>query len=218
MYSVFQDFGHYSDFPLLHEATSTIEGLIGLVEEGYESTFTVEDANGRVLASITNRRIIGRITKQSWGGRKGDDAIFVAEEDFDATDAILLMDYDDLIKIEDNDESSDSIGTDHVSWSGPHEVRITDSICAFFGVNEIDEITRENFEYVRAERNPQASTEVVMNVTSEIRLRVAPGVSVESIAANLEIVITSQTPGIFIAGSKLIDHKFVEPDPTPAQG
>ncbi len=57
-----------------------------------------------------------------------------------------------------------------------------------------------------------------MNVTSEVRLRVASGVSVESIAANLAIAIVSRTPGVIVSGSSMIDHKFVEPASTPAQG
>lgn len=206
MYSVFKNFGHYSDFPHLHEATSAIEGLIGPAEDG-ETTFTVKDKKGRVLASVTNRRITGTFIKQEWGGRKGDDAILIAEEDFDATDAILLMDYHDLIKVKDHDESSDSIGQDHVSWSGPCEVRLGYSICDFFGVDEISEITQENFEYVRAARNPQEPTEVVATLSFEIRLRVMPGVSVENLADNLNASFTSRMPGIIVAGSKLIDPK-----------
>ena len=173
----------------------------------------MEDKSGRVLASNTNRRIIGTIIKQKWGGRKEDQAIDVGEGEFDATDAILLMDYDDLINVEDNDESSDSIGTDHIPWDGPHTVRITDSICAFFGVNAIGEITRENFEYVRSARKSQAPTEVVTTLAIKVRLRVAPGVSTQNIANNLAIAITSRTPGVIVNESHMIDHTLMEPEP-----
>lgn len=116
-------------------------------------TLTVEVEGTRIpVASFSTRRITGNFTKQTWGGRKGDDAIYCGEEDFDATRYILSMPYKDVVRIKDNNDTSDNIGTAHVSWVGPREVEIVDSICDFFGVSKLEEISEEHFNFVVANR------------------------------------------------------------------
>ena len=139
MYAVTQDGNHYDQLPDLNDAIQFAEELLGAVGAGECTTFAVEDLEDRVLASVTNRRIVGRFTKQCWAGRKNDSAIFAGHEDFDATNAVLLMNHAELVELEDGSEASDSIGQDHVSWNGPCEVAINDSICAFFGVTDVEE-------------------------------------------------------------------------------
>ncbi|MDK6079784.1 hypothetical protein [Massilia varians] len=112
-------------------------------------TVTVELENTAVpVASFSTRRIMGDFTKQIWGGRKGDDAIYFDEERFDATLHILSMPYKDVIRIRDNNDSSDVIGQAHVQWDGPHEVQLVDSMCDFFGVSRLAELSQDHFNFV----------------------------------------------------------------------
>lgn len=87
------------------------------------------------------KRIVGVFTKQAWGGRKGDDAIFVGEEQFDATDAVLKLSHAELIELQDNYENTDEIGRSIVGWDGPCEVRLVGSIQSYFGVESIEDVT-----------------------------------------------------------------------------
>lgn len=112
-------------------------------------TVTVEIADtARPVVSFSTRRIMGDFQKQMWGGHKGNDAIDCGEERFDATLYILSLPYTDVVKIRDNHESSDEIGRALVSWNGPHEVQLVDSMCDFFGVARLAELTEDHFRYV----------------------------------------------------------------------
>lgn len=131
----------------LSEAIDFARKYHGLKKE--DATLTVEVEGTRIpVASFSTRRITGNFTKQAWGGRKGDDAVYCGEEEFDATRYILSMPYQDVIRIRDNNETSDNIGMAHVSWVGPHEVEIADSMCEFFGVSKLEEISEEHFNFV----------------------------------------------------------------------
>lgn len=119
-------------------------------------TVTVEVEGTRLpVASFSTRRITGNFVKQVWGGRKGDEAIHCGEEDFDATLYVLSMPYTDLIRIKDNHDTSDEIGMAHVTWSGPHEVALVDSMCDFFGVSKLAEISEQHFNFVVESRQQE---------------------------------------------------------------
>ena len=62
-YGVFQDGGRYDDLGTLCEAIGLAEELMGGIPVGECSTFTVE-RDGRLLASVTNRRITGTFHKE----------------------------------------------------------------------------------------------------------------------------------------------------------
>lgn len=135
----------------LTEAIEFARKYHGLKKE--DVTLTVEVEGTRLpIASFSTRRITGNFTKQAWGGRKGDDAIYCGEEDFDATRYILSMPYHETVRIRDNNDTSDNIGMAHVSWVGPHEVEIVDSMCDFFGVSKLEEISEDHFNFVVANR------------------------------------------------------------------
>lgn len=80
-----------------------------------------------------------------------DYAIPLGEESFDATATILAMPLADILRIEDHQNSSDSIGEQHVNHDGPFEVEIVDAIIEFFGVGELEEITQEMLDAAGAE-------------------------------------------------------------------
>jgi hypothetical protein len=153
MYSIYQISNSQVTFmrvgaeDTLPEAIAFARNYHGLKKE--DVTLTVEIEGTRIpVASFSTRRIVGDFTKQAWGGPRGDDAIDCGEEVFDATRYILSMPYKDVVRIQDNNDTSDDIGTAHVSWVGPHEVRIVDSMCDFFGVSKLAEISEEHFHFV----------------------------------------------------------------------
>lgn len=121
-----------------------------------EVTVTVEIAGtGLPVASFSTRRIMGDFTKQRWGGHKGNEAISCGEVRFDATLYILSMPYEEVISIRDDYDTSDHIGQAHVEWAGPCGVAIVDSMCEFFGVSQLEEISREHFTFVVACRQQE---------------------------------------------------------------
>lgn len=119
-------------------------------------TLTVEVAGtGVPVASFSTRRIMGDFTKQRWGGHRGNDAISCGEARFDATVFILSMPYEQVIAIKDDHDSSDQIGQAHVDWNGPHCVELVDSMCDFFGVSKLAEISRDHFNFVVQSRQQE---------------------------------------------------------------
>ena len=119
-----------------------------------------EPATGGENAYL-GKSIVGVFTKQVWGGRKGDDAIWVGEETFDATDQILNMSLPDIQRLQDNDWGTDDIGQKAIAWDGPCEVRIVESIKEFFGIDDLEELTLPMLESARhirgSEKAAQAS-------------------------------------------------------------
>lgn len=132
-------------------------------------TLTVEVEGTKVpLASFSTRRIVGDFEKQVWGGRKGDDAISCGQERFDATMYILTMPYEQVIAVRDNHDTSDNIGQAHVDWHGPHCVDIVDSMCDFFGVAKLAEITADHFSFVVKSRQMEVDAH---RRAAQLRLR-----------------------------------------------
>lgn len=140
------------DIDDLHFAACLASQELLCLPKGELATVSVADQSDRVVAVATNRRIIGSFKKQEWGGRKGDYAIHVGEESFDATESVLGLSVDQIHSIDDDCDSSDEIGRHHVDWSGPCTVVIVRSICDFFGVTELEDITPEALSHCRRDR------------------------------------------------------------------
>lgn len=200
VFDVLQDQGHYATVGNLEEAISLAETLLGGVQEGEETTFTVHDGQGRLMAAVTNRRIIGTFHKQRWGGWKNDQAISCGDQRFDATDAVLLLEPNQIVELASMYELTDAIGRDHVEWDGPFDVYLDEAVCAFFGVGDLEDITPEALAFARSRNNPKPLEEHTLEVPVKIHLRVAPGVSVEDFITNMSMRVLSQTPGITVAG------------------
>lgn len=198
-YDVRQDQGHYTTVDALDEAICLAEVLLGGVQGSEESTFSVHDSDGNLKASVTNRRIIGTFYKQRWGGWKEDQAISCGEEEFDATNAVLLLEPNQVAELASMYELTDTIGRDHVEWDGPCDVYLDEAVCAFFGVGDLEEITPEALAFARSRHNPKPLEEHTLAVSVKIHLRVAPGVNVGDFLTNMSMHVRSQTPGITMA-------------------
>jgi hypothetical protein len=106
-------------------------------------------SNTSNISNSEPRRIWGVFTKQVWGGRKGNDAIYIGTEEFDATFEVLKLTAPELSELQDGHESSDFIGREKVEWDGPCEVRLVDSVKDYFGVESLEDITAEMLNKAR---------------------------------------------------------------------
>lgn len=204
MFTLKQDTHPYDQFADVNTAADLAETFLD--SSGDEvTTFTVENDAGEVFASVTNRRIVGTFSKQQWGGRKNDVAFACGEEEFDATDAILLMEHGDLIEMEDCSEQSDEVGRSHVDWSGPCSVHITGSICQFFGVSDVEEITPQNLAFVRNRLNPKPVDTQTITLSVKVVLSVAAGTDVNEFIENMDYSIVSKTVGIVVKNTEIVD-------------
>jgi hypothetical protein len=207
MYSIYQDRGHHADVADVNEAIELADVLLGGVNDGEKATFSVENKDRHLLASITNRRIIGSFVKQQWGGRKGNDAIHVGDEEFDATDAILLTPHEEVMELRDGAETSDNFGRAHIDWSGPCEVHIVGPVCDYFGVGNIEEITPEALAFAKNRANPQPATEETITLSIKLQLRMAPGAQVSDFIENLDYSMASKTVGVTITNTEIVDSE-----------
>lgn len=148
------------------------------------------------------KRIAARIVLQEWGGRKNDDAIFVAEKTLDVTDTILLLDYDLIAELRDGSDQTDEIGLAHLHHHGPLEVYVTDSICEFFAVESVKDITAEAFEEARRIYKPKSPEYIRTVIEVEFTAKVLPGANLNAALDDLTVAIVSQTDNIIVTGAK----------------
>lgn len=204
-YTVKQDQTTLSRKPSLDDAITVAKSLFEALPQGSEASFTVENEDGYLLAVFTNRRMVGTFSKQKWGGRKGNDAIAIGDETFDATDAVLLMPHKDLQQLKDNSSRSDEIGQAHVSWHGPCSVQIADSICAFFGVDTFEEITTEALAFAKQQLAPKPAEEQTVTLSVKVKIRKAPGCEVQEFIENLDYSVVSNTTGIVVLDTEIAE-------------
>lgn len=87
------------------------------------------------------KKIIGEFEKQIWDGN--DQLVTVGTERFEATETILSMGLEQILDLEDCQSETDEIGQRYVEHHGPFSVYITESICDFFDVTDLSEVTEE---------------------------------------------------------------------------
>ena len=193
---------------ILKEAIAQAAFFLSGTLEGKPASFVVEDAEGHAVAVLTNRRIEGSFTKQAWGGRKDNDAIFVGSEQFDATDAVLLMPHAELMELEDNQDSTDSLGREHVNWDGPCEVTVVSSVCEYFGVETLRGITAEALAFARERAAPERATVETITLAVQVTVRILPGANRhrETFVDSLSCSITSSIEGNLVLGADVISH------------
>jgi len=210
-YTLNLDGGHFTE-------DEDLDRMIGMAEDGVcgamePRTFTVEDDCGQVVAVITNRRITGKFTKQVWGGRKGDEALFIEHVEFDATDAVLRMSLEEIQSLEDSSESTDDLGRLHVQWDGPFEVAVVNSMLDFFGVEELHKLTEDALRYVRNRLNPREVVEETIELTIKVVVRMPKPESEEerqevlsSFVDNLDYSVLSNSVGVTVKNTEITGH------------
>lgn len=195
---------------MLSHAVTVAEALVWQDTDPRGITRTIRDASGKLVAAITSRRIIGTFTRQIWGGHKGKDSENVGDDAFDATDFVLNMQYEHVLELEDNRPSTDSVGTAHIEWDGPYEVEVVESLCEFFGVERLADITPEVFEFVR-ERFQSRKPEVhEVELTLKVRAFVNPGASIEDFIRDAEYSVASATNGVRVSSVTMTGTRIEE--------
>lgn len=162
-----------------------------------------------LLSWTSNRRILGSFTKQVWGGRKNDNAVDVGTEEFDATDMVLLMPLEQIAELEDCSENTDSLGNQLVQWDGPCSVRVTDSLLAFFGVLDGDDITEAHLKLAREAVQPSPQEEAVLTLTIKVKATKSKGRTWDEVISELDYSVRSTTPGAIVLDTEVIDSNVV---------
>lgn len=169
------------------------------------------------VAPANEKRIIARVVLQVWGGEKGNDAVYGSERQVDVTDAILLLDHDIVIGLQDGSET-DEIGYKHVNYSGPVEVELTASICQFFGVDSMEDITLAAFEEARRVVNPKPTELVRTIVEMEVTAKVLPDGDRSTALDDLSIEVSSLSEDVIVTRVRrmktLDDRALEETDPS----
>lgn len=174
-------------------------------------TIGVENEEGKVIFSLTQRRIECEFLKQTWGGRKGDTAIEVGTETLDVTDYVLSLPYDRFVAIEDNDESSDEIGRAHTDWKGPCEATVKDSVLDYFGVFSLDDVTPEALAHAReaALSTAPSHEDEVLDVTLQVKVRKDGDAQVSSDA--FDCSVRANAPGLRVLDVSIVSCEPAEP-------
>jgi hypothetical protein len=142
MYSVFEDrtlrAKHLSK---LEKAIHVAEEIVARMSRAERlASVTVKRDDGHLMACATNRRIIGYAVQ---------DALSEAQQ-FDATTHVLQMEFSKIKWLWDGEAAAEAIGQACLNHQGPLKVTITDSICSYFGVDEIERITAKAFNYAQS--------------------------------------------------------------------
>lgn len=180
-------------------AVKGAQELLGFHKD-VETTYAILGADGKLLAALTNRRITGMFTKQKWGGRKGDDAIHISDVEFDATTHILQMPYAEVIALRDHDETTDDVGRALVPWDGPCYVSLVDSVCWYFGVEAMDEITPEALAFAFERIKHELPRDEVITLSLKVRVRVAPGADTAEFIKSMDCRVASRATGVTVSG------------------
>lgn len=211
MWTVYEN--KFPQFRVNNPASINLGNLLAARERRQDATpvtLSIQNSEGQVIASVSNRAITGQFLKQAWGGRTGDDAISIEEINFDATSAVLRLSYTTIKSLKDRRESTDEIGLSVINWSGPCEVEIVESICDYFGVASLEELTEENYQFVINRMNPAPAQTVEVSVTYQVSLAIEPGVEVDAVMNRLETSIASTVPGAIVRQIAKSNHALVE--------
>lgn len=176
---------------------------------GTHMTVTVVDHDDTLVGWFSNRRIQGRFNKQTWGGRKGDDALDAGTEEFDATNSVLLLPLDRIRELDDCSENTDEIGRELVQWDGPCSVYLVDSLMEFFGVLDADDITERYLEMAREQHQPQPQEEGVFTLTIQVKAVKSQGRTWQEVIDDLDYSVRSTTPGAVVRDTEVIDSNLV---------
>lgn len=195
---VMQDLADLGKYATRAQAVARAKELLHQAPEGVPTTITVVDGHNRVLAVETNRRIEGEFHKQHWGGRKNNDAIHVATETFDATNTVLLLDLASLHALCDSDGTSDEIGREHFDWDGPFDVTLVDSVCDYFGVANLKQVTQEGFNYAKDKAKPILPQESVVQLMVSFTVRSCDELSAVDLLKHLNVTVASSKPGLIV--------------------
>lgn len=202
-YEIFQDGVHHDCVDTPESAIGIADQLLNAMAQGTLSTITVQCA-GRLLASVTNRRIVGTFRMQYRD--RWEQAVECGATGFDATAYALQMQPEPLRMLRDNQESSDAMGRAHVLWDGPCQVAVVDSVCAFFGVGSVADITDEALAFARGRWREDPPEDHTIRLTFDLRLNIVKGADLGEFVQDLDCRMVSRTVGVTIVETTFVDY------------
>lgn len=202
-YTIYQDRGFYDEFLDLNVTLGLVNGF--LCSQNEPTTFTVENENKEIVASFSNRQIIGRFNCQTESKTRRDWLETVETREFDATTYILSLPYNDFVGISDRSSSSDDVGRKFVDWKGPFDVEIEESINEYFGVDDIGEITPQHFDFVKRKvaATDAIEDEVILTIKLNIRRESNLDVEISDIVNDIDYEFKSNTVGARVVDSQI---------------
>lgn len=201
-FTIRQDGENYLTLSRQQDAVNHAEKLLADLKDGELSTFTIEDANGHLLATVTNRDITGRFIKQQWFD---DYACDVGEESFEATNYILQMSLDDVRALTDSSQQSADVGQVFVQWDGLFQVILAEEVKSFFGVDDLEKITAEALQFAKERLNVKPDAVETVELTIKVRVRVEDGADVSEFVDNLDYSVFSNTSGVYVIDTEIVD-------------
>lgn len=170
-----------------------------IAERGVDGFYALK-YRSKIIASVSYVPIMAIFKKLL------PDGSVLEELEFDATNYVLRMPFDQIIKIMDSDTSSDYIGMSHVDWDGMFEVCIEDAVSAYFQgrKGDLKDITRENFEYVQTRLKPEEARIIDLECTFRMKVRVEPGLTESDVAQGIQSSFYSKTTGSVIQSSDVV--------------
>jgi hypothetical protein len=100
--------------------------------------------------NLPQRRIIAVFQPQAWVNDYATD--IDGRQEVDVTDAVLRRDLHRIHALQDYRDSTDTlVDSRKLGHDGPSTVQVTDSVCVYFGVNALYEITQAHLDQVRSE-------------------------------------------------------------------
>lgn len=169
------------------------------------------------MSSDAKRTITGRFLKQRRRDPQDDYPIQVGVVDFDATATVLQMELDEIRNIYDEDPSSDEIGRQFVEWDGPCTVEIRDSICEFFRVDYLDELTADKLLAGRFESGIVPSQVCLETLTVQIRVQCTQAVEGHEAIGSLRVLVESTRAEVLaevvrVDGTEMCPHMSIRRD------
>jgi hypothetical protein len=194
---IFQDgkFNTGQEVRGLSQAIEVAEKLLEVLDNGLSMTYTVEDEQGYLFASVSNRRIIGMLSLPEESTGSKHRAPRPAEDiRIDATSTVLRTSREKLIELKDNDESTDRLfGNEYLNY-----VKIEESIKSFFGVKSLQGVTSEALLYARNnEYSPRPSASVI-SLSFNVSLQVERGGNLQNFIDKINKSILSETEGMLV--------------------
>lgn len=104
-----------------------------------------EDVRWRTLLPLPPQ-IVASVSVEAW---VRDVAVEIAQQKMDVTLEVLCLSHEHLVTMADNRETSDDLVVETLDHDGPRSVSVVESIEAFFGVNNLEEITQNMLESAR---------------------------------------------------------------------
>jgi hypothetical protein len=199
----------YDNFEKLQTAIDLADGLMELYRSKVDTIFTVEK-DDVVLASFTNRRIVGTILRNHLG-QKGNEGNGDFIDHFDATNYILSQEIAQVIDLLDHSLAANNIGYVLTDCSGQFEVEITQSMCDFFGVSSLADLTPSNFSFVKSKYAKVEPVAQSLTISVQLNIHAMPSSDIGAFIRNLDIKCISKDVGIMINSTKIVDFGHAIP-------